>query len=142
MRNGERCGLVPRHALLPVLTTLCPCHLSHVSHRLARCPLLMSPVSSYSYPLAVEPWGVCLRRVSYSTSFVSVLSAFALHVHASSPLSLRRSGIFFVSIPVKCVSGTCHKHVSIESRIKETKADEHLLGWCQLHAALLHSPAC
>ena len=80
-----------------ILTTCCSCHLSHVSHRVARCPLLMSRVSSNSYPPAVQPWGVCLRRVSYSISFVSVLSLFAFHLCVTL-LLYKRSCIFLISI--------------------------------------------
>ena len=112
MRNGGRCRWCFEMARPCILTTCCSCHLSHVSHRVARCPLLMSRVSSYSYPPAVQPWGVCLRRVSYSISFVSVLSLFAFHLCVTL-LLYKRSCIFLISISLNVsVSPLSHVYSS------------------------------
>ena len=126
MRNRERCRWcfdIPRLRAQPILTTPCSCHMSQMSHVMSHvvshktCPLSSAHVTCVIIQLPSccgTLWWVCLIRASYIQSHLCPCCLYLHHMFVS--LLLRQiSGVFLVSVNVKCVRGTC-QHICISHR--------------------------
>ena len=146
MRNGERwCFEMARLCLAqPIYWQLAVrviCHRCHIELCPQSCVTLSCPLPSAHVTcviiqlpswLPLNPGGFVLVLVSYSISFVSVLSVFALHV-CHSFLSQRSCNFLSVLLSNVSVSALSHVYLSKAGLRQKYKVS------CN---SSLHTPAC